>query len=70
MIGTISIDLPEEIQSELEEAVREEGLPQAELIRKAIADYLFIRKFRSLRERLISKGQKDYTDEDIFEIVS
>lgn len=70
MNGTISIDLPEEIQLELEEAVRQEGLPQSELIRKAIADYLFIRKFRSLRERLISKGQKDYTDEDIFEIVS
>ncbi|QQS48750.1 MAG: DUF433 domain-containing protein [Acidobacteriota bacterium] len=31
---------------------------------------LFIHQFRSLRERLISKGQKDYTDDDIFEIVS
>ena len=67
---TITITLPKEIESALEEATREEGLSQSEFIKKAIADYLFIRKFRSLRDRLIGKAEKEYSDQDIFDAVS
>ncbi len=35
---TITITLPKEIESALEEATREEGLSQSEFIKKAIAD--------------------------------
>ena len=70
MKGTITINLPDEVESALEEATREEGLSTNELIKKALADYLFVRKFRLLRERMMSKSEKPYTDEEVFDLVS
>jgi Arc/MetJ-type ribon-helix-helix transcriptional regulator len=66
----ITISLPKEMELALAEVTREEGLSQSELIQKALADFLFLRKFRSLRERLLEKNGQRYTDQDIFEIVS
>jgi hypothetical protein len=31
---------------------------------------VFVHQFRSLREQLLQKAQADYTDDDIFEMVS
>ena len=70
MKGTVTIDLPEEVESALEEATREEGLSPTELINKALADYLFIRKFKLLRERMMAESQAPYTDQDIFDLIS
>jgi metal-responsive CopG/Arc/MetJ family transcriptional regulator len=70
MEETITISLPEEIEAAMEEAAREEGLSQSELVQKALADYLFVRKFRSLREQMMSKVQGSYTDQDIFDSIS
>lgn len=70
MRGTITIDLPEEVESALEEATREEGLSSKELVKKALADYLFIRKFKLLRERMMAESSQNYTDQDIFDIIS
>ena len=70
MKGIVTIDLPEEVESALEEATREEGLSPTELINKALADYLFIRKFKLLRERMMAESQAPYTDQDIFDLIS
>jgi hypothetical protein len=70
MKGTITIDLPEEVESALEEATREEGLSPTDLVKKALADYLFVRKFRLLRERLMAESQGTYTDQDVFDLIS
>jgi hypothetical protein len=70
MKATIAIDFPEGVESALEEATREEGLSLKELVKQALADYLFIRKFKLLRERMISESQKNYTDQDIFNLIS
>lgn len=70
MKGTVTIDLPEEVELALEEATREEGLSPAELVKKAIADYLFIRKFKLLRERMMEEARTAYTDQDIFDLIS
>jgi metal-responsive CopG/Arc/MetJ family transcriptional regulator len=72
MRETISISLPEEIKSELDEAVQEEGLSRSDLVRRALKDYLFIRRFRSLRARMITQAQARglFTDDDVFEQVS
>lgn len=70
MEAMITISLPKEMELALAEVTREEGLSQSELIQKALADFLFLRKFRSLRERLLEKNGQRYTDQDIFEIVS
>jgi len=44
-------------------------LSENALVEKALSDYLFIRRFRNLRERLMSQG-KDLTDQDVFDLVS
>ena len=69
MSTTIRVDLPEETKAALDDAVREEGMSEGALIEKAVKDYLFVRQFRNLRERLMSQG-KDLNDQDVFDLVS
>ena len=69
MSQTITIELPDDTKTALDTAATEEGLSEAALVEKAVADYLFIRRFRSLRERLMLEG-KNFTDEDVFDLVS
>ena len=70
MSQTIVIDLPEETKAALDVAVREEGMSQNELIEKALKDYLFIRRFRNLREQMMAQSPEAYTDQDIFDQIS
>ncbi|MEK6282987.1 MAG: hypothetical protein AABN95_21730 [Acidobacteriota bacterium] len=58
MSTTIVIDLRDETKAALNKAAREEDLSQNELIDKALQDYLFIRRFRNLRERMIAQAGK------------
>jgi len=69
MSQMITITLPDETRSALDDAANEEGLSENALVEKALSDYLFIRRFRNLRERLMSQG-KDLTDQDVFDFVS
>ncbi len=70
MNNQLTIKLPDEVAAALNQIVAEEGISPSDVVSVALTDYLFIRKFRLLRERLMAKSQKDYTDEDIFERVS
>jgi len=69
MSQTITISLPDDTRSALDDAAVEEGMSESALIEKAVSDYLFIRRFRNLRERLMSQG-KNLTDQDVFDLVS
>ena len=69
MSQMITITLPDETRTALDDAANEEGLSENALVEKALSDYLFIRRFRNLRERLISQG-KDLTDQNVFDLVS
>ena len=69
MSQTITISLPDETKEALNNAATEEGLSETALIEKAVSDYLFIRRFRNLRERMMSQG-KSLTDKDVFDLVS
>jgi predicted transcriptional regulator len=69
MSQMITISLPDETRTALDDAANEEGLSENALVEKAVSDYLFIRRFRSLRDRLMSQG-KDLTDQDVFDFVS
>ena len=69
MSQPITIDLPDETRNALDQAAGEEGLSESALIEKALTDYLFLRQFQNLRERMISKG-KARTDQDVFDLVS
>ena len=70
--NSITVNLPDDLKTALDEAVLEAGRPPGEIMCEALRDYLFIRKFRSLREHMTSKGQAQgiYTDQDVFDRVS
>jgi len=72
MQETITITLPEETKLVLDDVRRKEGLSLSELVSEAIKEYLFFRRFRLLRERMIPKAQAQgiYADQDVFERVS
>jgi len=68
MMQTISISLPSELRAEVDRVADAEGVSRSELIRAALRGYVFVRRFRSLRQELIpyAAGQGIYTDEDVF----
>jgi len=69
---SITVSLPDGLKTAVDEAAREAGRPPSEIMCEALRDYLFTRKFRSLREHMTSKAQAQgiYTDEDVFDRVS
>lgn len=69
MSQTITITLPDDTKDALDNAASEEGVSESALVEKAVSDYLFIRRFRNLRERMMSQG-KNLTDQDVFDLVS
>lgn len=72
MQETIAINLPQDIRSALDEILREGSQSPNELVCKALRNYLFIRKFRQMREHMTSKAQTQSidTDQDVFDRVS
>jgi len=72
MEETITITLAEEIRSAMNDAIREEGISPDDLIGEAVRQYLFSRRFRLLRERMLPKAQAQgiLTDQDVFDLVS
>jgi metal-responsive CopG/Arc/MetJ family transcriptional regulator len=70
MSEPFTITLPDETRAALDDAEREEGVSQSALIEKALKDYLFVRRFRTLRERMLSERSETYDDQDVFDQVS
>ncbi len=72
MRKTVSVSLPGALKNKLDRAASEEGLARSDIVRQALSDYLFERKFRVLRRRMMSKAQAQgvFTDEDVFSEVS
>lgn len=70
MSAILTINLTEEVKETLGKVAREDGVSENALAARALQDYLFIRRFRTLRERMIAESDKSYTDEEVFELVS
>ncbi|MEW5792028.1 MAG: ribbon-helix-helix domain-containing protein [Pseudomonadota bacterium] len=72
MRETITISLPEEIKTALDEVMREEGLSRSELVREALREYLLVHRFRLLRQQMLpyAREQGIYTDQDVFDRIS
>ena len=72
MRESISISLPEDLKIELDRLTEAEGVSRSDLVREAIREYLFVRRFRALRGELMpyAEGQGIYTDEDVFREIS
>jgi len=69
---TVKVTLPDDVGTELREIARRNGTSQSEILRKALQDYLFTRRFRTLRTRMMANAQERgvHTDEDVFGRVS
>ena len=69
---TITINLTREIRAELDAFTRESGLSRDDVLHRALREFLIIRRFRTLRARMIphARAQGIVSDEDVFEIES
>ena len=72
MRDTVTISLPPSLRRELDRLAEREGLSRSEIMRASLEDYLFVRRFRALRTRLMAAAQAQgiFTDEDVFKAVS
>lgn len=70
MSKTLAIELSDDVKQTFDSAAREEGLPEDKFAATALSAYLFIRRFRRLRDRLKAEAKVEYSDEQIFDLVS
>jgi metal-responsive CopG/Arc/MetJ family transcriptional regulator len=72
MRETVTISLPQAIRRELDKVAKEEGVSRSDVLRQSLEDFLFARRFRRLRQRMMAAAQAQgiYTDEDVFTRVS
>jgi len=69
---TISVSVPDDVRADLDRVTKCEGLSRSAVLRDALREYLFIRKFRALRSRMVPKAEATgiRTDQDVFDRVS
>lgn len=72
MSQTISVCVPDDVKADLDRLTRREGVSRSEILRDALREHLFIRKFRALRTRMVPKAEARgiRTDQDVFDRVS
>ena len=72
MRDTVTISLPQAIRRELDRIAKEEGVSRSDVLRQSLEDFLFVRRFRQLRQRMmaVAQAQGIFTDEDVFNRVS
>jgi metal-responsive CopG/Arc/MetJ family transcriptional regulator len=69
---TVTISLPQTVRRELDRIAKEEGVSRSDVLRQSLDDFIFARRFRRLRQRMMAAAQAQgiYTDEDVFTRVS
>ena len=72
MRQTLTISLPQALKKEIDALVKEDGLTRSDLIRESLSDYIYFRKLKKTRDKMVTKAQKIgiYTDEDVFNKIS
>lgn len=72
MRETVTFSLPQKIRRELDRVAAREGVSRSDVLRASLEEYLFVRRFRALRQRMMAAAQARgiYTDEDVFDRVS
>ena len=72
MRETVTISLPRAIRRELDRIAKEEGVSRSDVLRQSLDDFLFVRRFRQLRQRMMAAAQAQgiFTDDDVFTSVS
>ena len=72
MRETVTISLPQAVRRELDKIAKQEGISRSDVLRQSLEDFLFVRRFRQLRQRMMAAAQARgvFTDEDVFNRVS
>jgi metal-responsive CopG/Arc/MetJ family transcriptional regulator len=72
MRETVTISLPKAVRREIDRIAKAEGVSRSDVLRQSLEDFLFVRRFRQLRQRMMASAQAQgiYTDEDVFTRVS
>jgi metal-responsive CopG/Arc/MetJ family transcriptional regulator len=72
MRETVTISLPQAVRRELDKVAKEEGVSRSDVLRQSLEEFLFVRRFRQLRQRMMAAAQAQgiFTDEDVFNRVS
>ena len=72
MRETVTISLPQTVRRELDKVAKEEGISRSDVLRQSLEDFLFVRRLRQLRQRMMAAAQAHgiFTDEDVFNRVS
>ena len=72
MRSTITISVPEQMRAELDNISQANGVSRSDIVRESLRDYLFVRRFRGMRNSMVSKASRRgiYTDQDVFDRVS
>ncbi len=68
----ITVTLPADVKQALDDLSQKEGVSPEEVVGQAVKQHLFLRQFRSLRERMSAQAKKQgiVTDQDVFDRVS
>ena len=69
---SITVTLPVDVKQALDELSKKEGVSPEEVVGRAVKQHVFLRQFRSLRERLAAKARNQgiVTDQDVFDCIS
>ena len=69
---SITVTLPADVKQAVDELSKQEGVSVGEIVGEAIKQHVFLRQFRSLRERMAAKAKNQgiVTDQDVFDRIS
>jgi metal-responsive CopG/Arc/MetJ family transcriptional regulator len=72
MRETVTISLPQAVRRELDKVAKAEGVSRSDVLRQSLEDFLFVRRFRRLRQRMMAAAPAEgiFTDENVFTRVS
>jgi metal-responsive CopG/Arc/MetJ family transcriptional regulator len=71
MRDTVTVSLPPGVRRELDRIAAQEGVSRSDVLRAALEDFVFMRRFRALRQRMTTVAQTRgiFTDEDVLDRV-
>jgi metal-responsive CopG/Arc/MetJ family transcriptional regulator len=74
MRAVVSISFPPDIKRQVESLATKRGISRSDVIREAVKEYLLLTELRNIRKEAMAKVRKatgrDFTDDDIFKLVS
>ncbi len=72
MRQALTVRLPDDLRSELQQISKAEAKPMSDLVRESLQRYVAVYNFRRLRNTILpfAEAQGIVTDEDVFKTIS